>query len=97
MTMTRQMSQISIDNYFSEVEPKLTNKESWVLEAIEELYPCTSEMVAEHYGVGINKISGRFTGLRNKGKIKIAYVVRNPRTVGYYMPTEVENEYTDIS
>lgn len=93
----RTMNQISIDNYLTVVKPKLTERESWVLTAIEDLYPCSAEMVAEHYGVGINKVSGRFTGLKNKGKIKLAYVVKSPRTVGYYMPSEVENEYTDIS
>lgn len=65
----RAMSQISIDAYLSRVQPNLTKREEWVLEAIELLGEGSTETVADHYGVGVNVISGRITGLKNKGLI----------------------------
>jgi len=93
----RTMSQVSMMNYFETVEPKLSQREAWVLEAIEELAPCTAEMVAEHYGVGVNVISGRFTGLRKKQKIVKAYNGHNSRgkRVAYWQPKDMEHEYGD--
>lgn len=91
----RNFSQISMANYFTSVEPVLTKREMWVLEAIEDLAPCTAEMVAEHYGVGVNVISGRFTGLKNKGKIAKSYEGRNRlgNKVAYYEPAlKIEND-----
>lgn len=84
-------------NYFGVVKPNLTNREQWVLEAIEELAPCTAEMVAEHYGVGVNVVSGRFTGLKKKQKIVRAYEGTNSQgnKVAYYRPAETEMEYGD--
>lgn len=94
----RALSQISIDNYMGVVKPKLTQREEWVFTAIEELAPCTSAMVAEHYGVGENVISGRFTGLKKKGKIVQAYTGTNANgnRVVYYQPKDAEQEYTDV-
>lgn len=96
--MTRAMSQISLDNYFDKVEPKLTKRESWVLEAIEDIYPASAEIVAEHLGVPVNVISGRFTGLRKKGKIIKAFTQVNQRgsKVTHWKPNEVGYEYTDL-
>ena len=93
----RTMSQISMMNYFNVVQPKLTERESWVLEAIEELAPCTAEMVAEHYGVGINVISGRFTGLKKKDKIVKAFIGTNSQgnKVAYYQPKDMEASLGD--
>lgn len=95
----RMMSQTSLDNYFTKVEPKLTTRESWVLEAIEDLAPVSAEIVAEHLGVFPNVISGRFTGLRKKGKIVKAYDQVNSRgsKVSYWKPAEGGYEYTDIA
>lgn len=94
---TRTMSQISLMNYFDVVKPKLTEKENWIYEAIEELAPCTAAIVAEHYGVPEHTISGRFSGLRKKGKIVIAYKGKNSRgaTVAYWRPKDAESEYND--
>lgn len=96
--MTRKLSQISIDNYLTIVEPKLTKREEWVLEAIEELYPVSAEIVAEHLGVYPNQISGRFTGLKNKGKILKVFERVNSRgsKVNYWIPKEAEHEYADV-
>jgi RNA binding exosome subunit len=93
----RNLSQISLSNYFTSVEPKLTERESWVYEAIEELAPCTAEMVAEHYGVGVNVVSGRFTGLKKKRKIIKAFEGRNNlgNKVAYYQPKDMAREYDD--
>ena len=95
----RQMSQISISNYLDKVEPKLTKREAWVLEAIEDLAPASAEIVAEHLGVFPNVVSGRFTGLRKKGKIVKAFEQVNARgsKVAYWQPNEGGYEYTDIA
>ncbi len=84
-------------NYFASVEPKLTERESWVYEAIEELAPCTAEMVANHYGVGVNVVSGRFTGLKKKHKIVKAYEGMNSlgNKVAFYQPRDMVREYDD--
>jgi len=81
---------------FAGLKPKLTNREEWVLEAIEDLSPCTAEMVAEHYGVGINVISGRFTGLKNKKRIVLDHEGYNQfgNRVGYYRPA-YDKEFGD--
>lgn len=65
----RTISQISMDSWFTRVQPNLTKREEWVLEAIETLGEASAETVAEHYKVGVNVISGRFTGLKKKGLI----------------------------
>ena len=69
----RTMNNVSIFNYRNVVKPKLTAREQWVLEAIEEQGTASVDTVAEYYGVGTNIISGRFTGLKNKGIIEPAY------------------------
>ncbi len=66
----RQLSQVSMDNYLNVIQPGLTKREAWVLDAIQELQPCSIEQVAKHLGVGDNIISGRFSGLRGKQAIK---------------------------
>lgn len=85
----KSMNQISIANYFNKVQPQLTKREEWVLEAIEKLEPCTAEAVANYYKVGINIVSGRFTGLKNKGRIHKAYEGLNSHgnKVGYFVST----------
>jgi hypothetical protein len=95
----RTISQISMDAWFTRVQPSLTRRENWVLEAIEILGEASAETVAEHYGVGVNVISGRFTGLKKKGLI---YPTERKRTrtgamcqfYSAYMPQEAvfENE-----
>lgn len=69
----RTMSNVSIFNYRNVVKPKLTAREQWVLEAIEEQGTASVDTVAEYYGVGTNIISGRFTGLKSKGIIEPAH------------------------
>ena len=89
--MIRQMSQLSLEAY-AELRPKLTQREEWVLEAIEELGSASAEKVAEHYGVGINIVSGRITGLRKKHQILPAgkRLNRFGRNVQYWRPARVE-------
>jgi hypothetical protein len=94
--MTRVMNQLSIDAYFTRVQPKLTSREQWVLEAIEEQGTASVDTVAEYYGVGTNIISGRFTGLKGKGIIEPAYKGTNKlgsqvmyyKIAGSYEPME---------
>lgn len=94
----RTMNQISMANYFSSIEPKLTDKEAKVLEAIEELYPCTLDMVAEYLAVPPHTISGRITGLKNKRKIAPVGVTKNKNgsTCSMYQPTNTEQDSEDI-
>lgn len=93
----RAMSQTSIDNYIGLVKPKLTEREKWVLDAIEEIAPCSAEMVARHLNVPINIISGRMTGLKNKEKITKSYRGINDRgaKVDFWQPSEMEREEND--
>ncbi len=82
---TRQMSPISITNYVEIVEPTLSKREMEVLDVFKTIAPCTCYDVSRKMGVGINVISGRFTGLRKKGKIKEVDVVKVGRsTHGVY-------------
>ena len=62
----RVLNQISLDMFFSKVQPALTKREDWVLSAIEILGEASIETVADHYKVGQNVISGRITGLKRK-------------------------------
>jgi hypothetical protein len=91
----RAMSQISMDNFFTTVKPKLTKREEWVLEAIEEIAPCSSEMVANRLGVGVNVVSGRFTGLKKKRKIIKDHEGTNEfgNKVAYYKPVSEPQGY----
>ena len=94
----RQMSLNSMLAYQG-LEPKLTKREEWVLDAIIDIEkPCTAAMVADHLGVGEHIVSGRFTGLKKKGKIKHLYDDLNSlgNKAGYYVPvTEEEPEHGD--
>lgn len=92
----RTMSQTSLINYFGIVKPQLTQRESWVLEALEEIQPASAEQVANHLKVPINVISGRMTGLKKKERIVKAYRGTNDRgaAVDYWKPTETK-EYGD--
>lgn len=96
--MTRTMNQISIENYFNTVKPALTERENWVLRAIEDLGEASAYTAASYLEVPINMVSGRFTGLYNKGKI----VKTEKRDVGtgrraqfFRIANKVEYEYTD--
>ena len=93
----RTMNQLSLEVYRNEVKPKLTEREQWVLEALEELQPASCEQVAEYLKVPVNVISGRFTGLKKKEKITVAYIQPNNRgnRVSYFKPKE-SKEYADI-
>lgn len=90
----RTMSQISILNYLNIVKPNLSEREQWVLEAVEQLFPCDTEMVASHLGVGVHIVSGRMTGLKKKGSIIKAYRGSNSqgRAVDFWQPSTVERE-----
>lgn len=90
--MSRVMSQLSLDAYFSEVKPNLTDREEWVLSAIELLGEASADTVANYYGVGVNVVSGRFTGLRKKMQIVPSRRGTNRwgRSVQYWKPARPE-------
>lgn len=87
----RQMSQLSLMAY-TELKPELTKREEWVLDAIEHMGEASAEKVAEYYGVGINIVSGRITGLRKKRQIVPTQRKLNKfgRTVQYWKPARQE-------
>lgn len=88
----RAFSQISIDQYLGIIKPNLTAREEWVLEAFEDKGEASAETIAEHLGVGINVISGRVTGLKNKQMIIPTRRGTNKfgRLVQYYRPARQE-------
>ena len=60
-----------IDNYYYQIMPELTTREEEVLKAMKTIAePCTMHQVANFMGVGLNSISGRFSKLVEKEKIK---------------------------
>lgn len=94
----RATNQLSIQAYLNTVKPNLTKREEWVLEAIEFLGEASAESVARYYGVGVNVISGRFTGLKKKGKIEPTkrMLTASGNLAQYYrVIDEVEHEQTD--
>lgn len=84
----RAMNSNSLLAYATTVEPNLTKREAWVLEALEEIAPASCEDVANHLGVPVNVISGRFTGLKKKLLIQEAYRDLNNRgaKVSFWQP-----------
>lgn len=94
----RTMNQISIDTYLQHVKPELTKREQWVYDAIEYLGEGCAYTVANHLEVPINMVSGRFTGLKKKGKIvptKLRDVGTGRMAMFFRVVKEVETEYVD--
>lgn len=87
----REMSQLSLEAYF-DLKPELTKREEWVLDAIEHMGEASAEKVAEYYGVGINIVSGRITGLKKKRQIVPSRKALNRfgRNVQYWKPARTE-------
>lgn len=65
----RCVNQNSLLAYYADVQPELTKRESEVFNCLNDLGGGTLFDVAFRLGVPVNTISGRFTGLRKKGKI----------------------------
>lgn len=63
------MQQTSIETYFNHVKPKLGERQRAVLEAIEELEPCTNKQLARHLQWEINSITPRVLELRKLNKV----------------------------
>lgn len=92
------MNQLSINAYINTVKPVLTKREEWVLDAIDDMGEASAESVASYYGVGVNVISGRFTGLKKKERITptVRRMTRTGNMAQYYRAVqEVEQEYAD--
>lgn len=64
---------------YNGLKPKLTPREAWVIDALDDIYPASVEEVAAHLGVYPNIISGRFTSLKNKEQIVIDSRTKNVR------------------
>lgn len=69
-----QMQITSIEAYFTKVKPTVGPKQQKVLEAIEELGPCTDSMIVEFLNWPINCVTPRRNELVKKGKVKKAFI-----------------------
>lgn len=70
------------DNYYKMIMPELTHKEDVVYRAcIRIKKPSTMHEVAKFLGVELNTISGRFSKLCEKGKLKIIGKTPNKRSI----------------
>lgn len=63
------MQSTSLQAYAS-IVPTLGNRCATVLQAILDLGPCTQKDVKNHLGWEINKVTGRFTNLKDLGIIR---------------------------
>ena len=73
-----------IDNYYYHIMPELTTREEEVYQAMQSIAePCTMHRVANFMDVGLNSISGRFSKLVEKKKIKPIGKTKDkrPRTI----------------
>lgn len=57
------MNSKSIEVYKTIIEPTIKKRHERVIAALNQLQPCTSLDVADHLGVPLHSISGRFTEL----------------------------------
>ena len=70
------------DNYYENIIPELTNRESEVLQALKELgKPSTMHDVAKFMMRELNTISGRFGKLVEKRKLIIIGKTENNRSI----------------
>ena len=70
------------DNYFENIKPNLTKKESVVLNTCVQINkPSTMHEVAKFLGVELNTISGRFSKLCEKGELEITGKTTNRRSI----------------
>ena len=65
------MNENSLDVYFNDIAPTMTRREKDVMNAIFTIEPCTMHEVANHMGVQLNTISGRFSALVRKSKLVV--------------------------
>ena len=70
------------DNYYENIFPQLTKRESEVLEAVRKLQPCTMHQVAKYLGREVHTISGRFSALVKKEQLKIKGKIYNKSLYG---------------
>ena len=64
----------SLIAYFQTL-PKLTEKQTMILNAILELSAATDEQIADHLGIGINNVSNRVGELIKKGLLTTTQMV----------------------
>lgn len=68
------MQQTSLIAYSSLSDVKLGERQSQVLEALEEIQPATNRMISQRSGIPINVVTPRMGELRKKGKIEQDFV-----------------------
>ena len=71
------MNQNSINAYREVVDPTKMTRKQEVLEALKDLKEATMAQVAEHLGLALHVISGRFLELITDGKIKVDRVTQD--------------------
>lgn len=62
---------------YAKIQDKLGDKQFIVFETIRELGVATNEMIAEHLGWPINRVTGRVSELRNYGVVDVEGVGLN--------------------
>lgn len=93
------MQQTSLTAYWNDVKPKLGEKQSKVLIAIEEIAPANDKQIAKHLGWPINCITGRRNELVKKKQIVEAYraVDATGRKTIYWKPRLQQQEAEDTN
>lgn len=79
---------------FKSIQDKLTERQSDVLEAIEEIAPATNNMIAEHLGWTINRITPRVKELRMKNKVELSHRGKDitGNNANYWQPVGMEQQ-----
>ena len=82
---------------FAEARKSLNNKQKLVLEAIEEIAPCSDKQIASHLDWPINSVTPRRGELFKKDKITDAYVAKDftGRKCTFWRPVTKEREAPD--
>lgn len=81
-----------IENFYKNIKPGLSERQSKVLFAVKEIQPCTMHAVAKHLHVELNTISGRFGELVEKGFLKIIKKTDDNKSVYTIHFGELTNE-----
>jgi DeoR/GlpR family transcriptional regulator of sugar metabolism len=66
----KQTNRISIQNFHKKIRPELSVRQKAIYDLIKQRGESTSNDIAEYLKVRLNTISGRFSELKDKGKIK---------------------------
>lgn len=89
--------QTSLETYFTQVKPHLNERQQRVLDAIEIIGPATNRQIGDYLGWAINSITPRVLELREKGKVKSAYIAKDHGRSAHFWTTATEKYYDEIA